>query len=515
MTGTLRLILGDQLNASHSWFQHKHDDVHYLIAEIRQETDYVPHHGQKIYAFFMAMQQFAQALEKAGHKVIYLTLDDTLSYDSLVDLITSYCAKLNKTRFQYQQPDEYRLHQQLSLLKQNVDFDVECVDSEHFIVAHEALSQYFKPNTKHRMEHFYRKMRKATGYLMHGDDPEGGKWNYDHDNRQSFANDQIEQVPPTKILNNADESILTRIHNHNLTFIGELPEAISWPVNRKQARELLAYFCHYLLSRFGQFQDAMTYQADEKWGLYHSRVSFALNTKMLAPKEVIETAFQAYYQSDGEVSLAQIEGFVRQILGWREFVRGIYWANAEQYSELNFLHHDRKLPSYFWDGKTKMQCVSHCITQSLDNAYAHHIQRLMVIGNFCLLTGIHPDEVDEWYLSIYIDAIEWVEQPNTRGMSQFADGGLIASKPYISSGQYINKMSDYCQNCHYKVKRKTGLNACPFNSLYWSFMNRHARRFEKNPRMAMTYRTWSKMKHDQQDAILAQADHYLLHIETL
>jgi deoxyribodipyrimidine photolyase-related protein len=297
-------------------------------------------------------------------------------------------------------------------------------------------------------------MRKATGYLMHGNDPEGGKWNYDHDNRQSFANDQIEQIPPTKKLNNADESILTRIHNHNLTFIGELPKAISWPVNRKQARELLVYFCHYLLSRFGQFQDAMTYQADEKWGLYHSRVSFALNTKMLSPKEVIETALQAYYQSDGEVSLAQIEGFVRQILGWREFVRGIYWANAEQYSELNFLHHDRKLPSYFWDGKTKMQCVSHCITQSLDNAYAHHIQRLMVIGNFCLLTGIHPDEVDEWYLSIYIDAIEWVEQPNTRGMSQFADGGLIASKPYISSGQYINKMSDYCQNCHYKVKQK-------------------------------------------------------------
>ncbi|NVK24183.1 MAG: cryptochrome/photolyase family protein [Gammaproteobacteria bacterium] len=515
MAKTLRLILGDQLNASHSWFKQKQHDVVYLIAELRQETDYVPHHGQKIYAFFMAMQQFAQALQQAGHKVQYLMLDETNEYESLPELITKKCEELDITAFEYQQPDEWRLHQQLNQLSETASFNCRCVESEHFLLPFANLDKYFKTGTRHRMESFYRKMRKETGYLMQFDKPEGGKWNYDANNREAFNQQAIDELPEIFDIENRDKAIFDRIVKQKIKSIGTLPESINWPVNRTQSRQLLHFFCREQLNRFGSYQDAMTCQADDKWGLYHSRLSFAMNSKMLSPKEVIEVALDYYHNDDFDIDLAQIEGFIRQILGWREFVRGIYWLNVADYGQLNYLHHTTQLPKYFWTGQTKMRCMSHCLTQSLDNAYAHHIQRLMVIGNFCLLTGIHPDDVDLWYLSVYVDAIEWVEQPNTRGMSQFADGGLIASKPYISSGQYINKMSDYCQHCHYKVKQKTGNLACPFNSLYWHFLYRHKDKFENNPRLGFTYNTWHKMNPEQQQVVLEQADSYLEQLDDL
>ena len=259
----------------------------------------------------------------------------------------------------------------------------------------------------------------------------------------------------------------------------------------------------------------MTAQSEHKWSLYHSRISFALNCKMISPAQVIERAIQAYRDQPERIDLAQIEGFVRQILGWREFVRGIYWINLPEYPSMNALNADRDLPPFFWSGETKMNCMKQCIDQSLEYAYAHHIQRLMVIGNFCLMAGIDPKQVDAWYLGIYIDAIEWVEMPNTRGMSQFADGGLLASKPYSGSGQYINRMSDYCKGCHYDVKKRSGDNSCPFNSLYWDFYDRHQDKLGKNPRVGMMYRVWGKMSPEDQAAILKQADYYKKHVEQL
>jgi deoxyribodipyrimidine photolyase-related protein len=259
----------------------------------------------------------------------------------------------------------------------------------------------------------------------------------------------------------------------------------------------------------------MTNQHPDQWTLYHSRLSFSLNAKLLSPKEVIAAAVTAYEDSDGQITLPQIEGFVRQILGWREYVRCVYWQNMPEYGQRNELNADRDLPEYFWTGDTKMECLKQAIGQSLKYAYAHHIQRLMITGNFSLLTGIHPDQVDDWYLGIYIDAIEWVEMPNTRGMSQFADGGWVATKPYSAGGNYVNKMSDYCKSCHYKIKEKSSDEACPLNSLYWLFMNKHRDRLGKNPRIGMVYRNWDKQTEAMQTATLVRGNWCLENIEAL
>ena len=310
-------------------------------------------------------------------------------------------------------------------------------------------------------------------------------------------------------------SYLERIKKHKIDTLGSGTEELLWPVNRQQSLQLLDFFCEYCLPNFGRFQDAMTQHGESRWSLYHSRISFALNCKILHPMQVIDAALKRFSETDSGVDLAQVEGFVRQILGWREYVRAVYWVNMPDYAKGNSFGAERDLPDYFWTGETKMACMKQAIDQSLEYAYAHHIQRLMVTGNFALLAGIDPDQVDQWYLGIYIDAIERVEMPNTRGMSQFADGGLIATKPYAASGSYINKMSDYCKDCHYSVKERFTEDACPFNSLYWHFMQRHSERFSRNPRTAMAYRTWDKMDSEVRQALLARADFYLENLNDL
>ena len=358
-------------------------------------------------------------------------------------------------------------------------------------------------------------MRKRFNILMREGKPEGGEWNYDSENRASLTKSDLSVIPEPLCFANDVASILTRVKCHNIATIGVPQDNLLWPVNRRQANELLDYFCDYCLPLFGRFQDAMTGQSPHQWSLYHSRISFALNTKMITPRLVIARALAAYNSGDSNISLAQVEGFVRQILGWREYIRAVYWQNVDTYHSQNILAARRSLPQYFWSGTTKMRCMAHAVGQSLDTAYAHHIQRLMITGNFCLLAGISPDEVDEWYLGIYIDALEWVELPNTRGMSQWADGGWVATKPYCASGNYINKMSDYCKGCHYYVKKKVGDGSCPFNSLYWSFIDRHAQQFSRIPRMTMVYSNWKKKDQSEQQAVLAQAANYLDNIENL
>ena len=516
----LRLILGDQLNAGHSWYQEKQPDVLYVIAELHQEQSYVTHHVQKIQAFFLAMSQFAGALSQAGHQVLYLTLDDTKHYADLPQLLASLLDKYQCQEFSYQRPDEYRLAEQLFGFARAYAGKSYCVESEHFFLTFNELSDYFQAEKRHRLETFYRKLRKRFNYLMVDETPEGGQWNYDQDNRQKLKPKDIEQLPDPLLFGNDVTQINERLARHNIAHFGEQPSQLIWPVNRHQAKALLEHFCLVCLPKFGQFQDAMTCQgqdmmSDRQWSLYHSRLSFALNAKILSPQLVVDTAIHYYRQQPNLISLAQIEGFVRQILGWREFVRGIYWANMPHYAAKNALAASNKLPKWFWNGETKMNCMHHAIKQSLQYAYAHHIQRLMITGNFCLLAGVEPDQVDAWYLGIYIDAIEWVEMPNTRGMSQFADDGIVASKAYAASGNYVDKMSDYCKSCAYKVKEKTTDDACPLNSLYWHFMTRHREKFGTNPRQAMVYRNWDKQAESQQQATLTRAEQLLARLDEL
>ncbi|MDD8059017.1 cryptochrome/photolyase family protein [Shewanella sp. ER-Te-42B-Light] len=513
-TATLRLILGDQLNASHSWFKDVSPNTVYLIAELAQEATYATHHVQKVCAFFSAMAEFANALANCGHQVIYLTLDETQHYPDLPALLEHIITSKQLTAFDYQQPDEYRLAQQLGELAwPNVTKSK--YDSEHFLLPFDDIKAQFAPNKHVKMEFFYRRMRKRFNVLMQDVEPLGGQWNFDQQNREHFKQQDLADIPSPLLFANDVSAILTRLKRHNINTIGKAQSSLLWPVNRRQARQLLDYFCQHLLIRFGRFQDAMTENSRADWSLYHSRLSFAINAKMISPNEVIHKVIQHWQAHQHDISLTQVEGFVRQILGWREYVRGIYWGNMPNYATKNALQAQRPLPNYFWTANTKMNCMHQAIKQSLDYAYAHHIQRLMVTGCFSLLAGLHPDEVDQWYLGIYIDAIEWVEMPNTRGMTQFADGGIVATKPYAASGNYLNKMSDYCKTCHYNVKLKTEANACPFNSLYWHFIERHHAQFSRNPRMTMVYKNWQKMDTHMQQAIIDKANTLLENIENL
>ncbi|HEY7771974.1 MAG TPA: cryptochrome/photolyase family protein [Marinagarivorans sp.] len=511
---TLRLILGDQLNASHRWYQRTDDTCLYLIAELPQELSYVRHHVQKVCAFFVAMENFACALKKAGHHVLHLTLDDTHTDASLAKLIERLCTDYRIQVFEYQLPDEYRLREQLGALKltqANADvIPCNAYSTEHFLLGDDALTEYIHAGRHNRMESFYRKMRRDFNVLVANGKPTGGQWNYDAENRNKLDENGRDNLPEPLLFANDASDVLKRLKKHNIDTFGKAQAQLLWPCSRAQAKELLAFFCRHCLAHFGTYQDAMSDQTEHGWTLYHSRLSFALNSKMLHPMQVIESALACYNDGRRHIGLAQVEGFIRQILGWREYVRAVYWVNMPAYRRRNHLRAQRQLPDWFWTGKTKMNCLAQAIGQSLDYAYAHHIQRLMITGNFCLLAGIHPDHVDAWYLGIYIDAIEWVEMPNTRGMSQFADGGWVATKPYAASGNYVNKMSDYCRSCDYKVKEKIGENACPINALYWRFMTEHRDKLANNPRIGMLYKQWDKRDEAERNAIIAQAENYNL-----
>jgi deoxyribodipyrimidine photolyase-related protein len=511
---TLRLILGDQLNASHSWYKDKDEGILYVIAELRQETDYVRHHVQKVCAFFAAMAEFAAALQVSAKQVHYLTLNESCKYKDLPDLIKALCKKEKIEKFQYQRPDEFRLLKQMRQMA-IVGVDIEECDTEHFLLPFEQIDKEFKADKHTKMEFFYRRMRKRFDVLMDGDEPEQGQWNYDQENRRSFKKDDYPSIPTSMQFNNDVKDILKRIKKHKLDVFGEVADPLPWPVTRTQAKKLMAYFCKHCLANFGRFQDAMTTETDHYWSLYHSRLSFALNTKILHPKQVIDAAIEYYETHKDSIDIAQIEGFVRQILGWREYIRGVYWANMPTYATRNALNARRKLPAFFWSGETDMLCMRYAIKQSLVYAYAHHIQRLMVTGNFCLLAGIDPKQVDTWYLGIYIDAIEWVEMPNTRGMTQYADGGLVATKPYAASGAYIHRMSNYCSQCTYNVKLKDSEDACPLNSMYWHFVERHAAKFEDNGRMRMVYHNLDRMDADTKKATIKRAEWCLKHLDDL
>lgn len=504
-------MLGDQLNARHSWYKEKDEVVTYAMMEVRSETDYVAHHIQKVLGFFQAMRNFSAALQKAGHNTIYLKISDSANEQSFSKNLKAIIEQGDYKRFEYQLPDEWRLDEELQSFCSSLDIETEAVDTEHFFTSREELKEQFVDKKQIVMESFYRKMRRKHGIMMVGDEPETGRWNYDAENRKKLPKGH--EVVEPKLFSHDLSELLKEIEAAGVTSIGKVDaKNFLWPLTRKESQSLLDYFIENCLVHFGDYQDSMH---QEEWSLYHSRISFSLNTKMLSPAEVIEAAIDHWKSNESEIDISQIEGFVRQILGWREYMRGVYWWKMPDFAQLNFFEHDRALPEWFWTGETKMNCMKQAISNSLDNAYAHHIQRLMVTGNFMLLAGIDPGEVDKWYLGIYIDAIEWVEITNTRGMSQFADGGIVGTKPYTSSANYISKMGNYCDHCHYSKTKKTGEKACPFNSFYWHFYDRHRSKLEKNPRIGMAYRTWDKMDAEKREGYLKQADHYLSSLSEL
>ncbi|MFD2561077.1 cryptochrome/photolyase family protein [Aquimarina rubra] len=502
----LRLLLGDQLNYEHSWYGDEQDNVCYFMAEMRQETDYTVHHIQKVIGFFQSMRNFASWLEKEGCNVIYYTLDHKDNQQDLVANLERLIEEKKITKFEYQLPDEYRLDVQLKDFSHQLSIETEAFDTEHFLTSRTDLANFFEGKKQYTMEYFYRDMRKKYDIMMiTKKDPEGGKWNFDQSNRKKWKGSPM--VPGKKDLNNNVTELVELIHKEGVKTIGNIKEKkFNWPTSREECLSILEYFCEHLLVHFGDYQDAM--HPDEKY-LFHSRLSFAMNTKMLHPMEVITKVIDHWRKQKDEIDISQVEGFVRQILGWREYMRGMYWAKMPKYKELNKLDNNNKLPDFYWTAETKMNCMKSAINQSLDDAYAHHIQRLMITGNYALLTMTDPDEVDQWYLGVYIDAIEWVEITNTRGMSQFADGGLVATKPYVSSGSYINKMSNYCKGCHYKVSKKHEKDACPFNSLYWNFLDEKQEYFKDNQRMSMMLNLLHKMDKEKLHELKVRANHII------
>jgi deoxyribodipyrimidine photolyase-related protein len=520
---TLRLVLGDQLNSLHSWFTAVDDNVIYVLMELRQETDYVLHHAQKILAIFAGMRDFAAKLEAAGHRVHYLAIDDAANLPSISDNLNRFIVSYKATAFEYQAPDEWRLDVQMAEYAKSLSkagqVSAQMVDSEHFFTTRDEVALLFGERKKWLMETFYRQMRVKHSVLIEAGSkppkPVGDQWNFDAENRKAWPG--LPAAPTDiRLLHRAthDHSTLwATIVKAGVKSFGEPNAAkFGWPLNRAEALAQLDTFIDQVLPNFGDFEDAMS---SKSWRLFHSLLSFSMNVKMLNPREVVAKAEAA--GRAGAAPLAAVEGFIRQILGWREFMRGFYWAKMADsaavdsyasYADNNYFDHQLPLPTWFWTGQTKMRCMAAAIGQSLEQAYAHHIQRLMVIGNFALLAGLNPKELHHWYLGIYIDAFEWVELPNTVGMSQFADGGLLATKPYTSSAAYIDRMSDYCKGCHYDKKLREDTptkQACPFNALYWDFHVKHADKLSKNPRIGMVYQQLKKMDASKIEALQVQA----------
>lgn len=500
---TLRLILGDQLNHQHSWYNDDQENITYVFMEMRQETDYVTHHIQKVIGFFSAMRNFAKHLKERDHEVIYFKINNPKNEQDLAKNLEKLISANDFKKFEYQLPDEYRLDEQLKEICDNLSIETEVFDTEHFFTKREDLRNFFEGKKQLIMEYFYRDMRKKHGILMtNAKDPEGGKWNFDKSNRKKWKGEP--EIPHARGFRKDVSELYSEIEKAGIKTIGMVNEkSFNWPTSREDSLSVLNYFCKNLLVHFGDFQDAL--HTDQEY-LFHSRLSFSLNTKMISPGEVVNSILDYYYDHKDEIDISQVEGFIRQILGWREYMRGIYWKEMPGYKRTNKLRNQKQLPEFYWTADTKMNCMHHAINNSLENAYAHHIQRLMITGNYALLTQVHPDEVDKWYLGIYMDAIEWVEITNTRGMSQFADGGIVATKPYVSSGSYINKMSNYCQNCHYKVSKKIGENSCPFNSLYWNFLDSKREELQGNQRMKMMFSLLDKKDPGEMEKIRERAN---------
>ena len=501
---TLRLILGDQLSVDISALAgiNPASDV-VLMLEVDEECRHVPHHQQKIVLFLSAMRHFAQSLRELGFQVDYVYLDDPKNTGRLSSEVQRALERHKSKHLVVTEPGEWRVRTMADSWSKSFSVSVDLCPDHRFFSTVERFRTWAEGRRTWRMEHFYREMRREHRVLMEGDQPKGGTWNYDKANRKNLpSNVSIPQrlrFSPNSLTLEVMALVAERFGDH----FGEI-KTFSWPVTRAQALESLQDFVSNALPQFGDYQDAM--KTGENF-LFHSLLAPSLNLGLLSPREVCTTIEDAL--SAGQIPINAAEGFIRQVLGWREYVRGVYWTLMPTYADSNALGANRHLPDFYWTGDTEMGCLKNAIQSTQQTAYSHHIQRLMVTGNFALLAGIAPREIERWYLAVYADAVEWVEMPNTLGMAVFADGGKMASKPYASSGAYINRMSDFCKNCAYEVKIKTGPRACPFNYLYWAFLIRNQEKLEKNPRMAMPYRTLEKWSSEKKEACLEDAHNFL------
>ncbi|WP_434986287.1 cryptochrome/photolyase family protein [Vreelandella zhaodongensis] len=502
MSKPLLLVLGDQLSLSLATLRDAPTDAVIALCEVAEEARYVPHHIHKIGLFMAAMRHFAQALRDKGYNVHYSRIDDADNTQSLITEAERIAIQYGCNEVRVARPGEWRLWNAMQQ-RQEATLPWRMIEDERFFTSPDDFANWAKGRKQLRLEYFYREQRKRTGLLMEGDTPAGGKWNFDHDNREPIKATLSFPSLPTHRQDALTQEALTDAKHHFSEHMGSL-DNFNLPVTRRQALVDLNHFLDHGLADFGRYQDAIS---DTEPFLYHSRLSAALNIGLLTPHEVCEAAEQHYLA--GHAPINAVEGFIRQILGWREYVRGLYWTQMPAYKRENRLGFERELPAFYWDGNTDMRCLQRAIQMTIDNSYAHHIQRLMVTGNFALLCGVKPEALCDWYLAVYADACEWVELPNTLGMVLHADGGLMGSKPYCASGKYIDKMSDHCQHCRYSPKQVTGSKACPFNSLYWHFLETNAEQLNRNPRMKLIYGSLSRMKDEKRDAMRLQAEQFL------
>ena len=505
MTGPLLIpVLGDQLShglASLSGSD-RNDSV-VLMMEVRGEATHVKHHKAKIALIFSAMRHFAAELAATGWTVDYVALDDPDNSGSFAGELARAVKRHQPRAIRLVEPSEWRVREDVLQWAALLSLPIEVLADERFLCTHSEFATWAENRREWRMEFFYREMRRKTGLLMEGNHPEGGKWNFDAENRSGPPQGLTGPAMPQFQHDSITLEVLDLVQREFADHFGDLVK-FNWPVNAAQAEAAAETFLTDRLPTFGQWQDAMVAGQDF---LFHAVLSPAINLGLLDPLDLCRRAEAEYRR--GNAPLAAVEGFIRQIIGWREYIRGVYWQTMPDLAGANALGATRPLPDFYWTGETEMACLADCVRTTRDNAYAHHIQRLMVLGNFALLTGIDPAQVADWFLVVYADAFEWVELPNVAGMALFADGGRLASKPYAASGAYISRMSNYCAGCRYDVKKKTGPDACPFNALYWHFLDRNVDKLGGNHRLANPYATWRRMDGDKRGEYLASADAFL------
>jgi deoxyribodipyrimidine photolyase-related protein len=501
---TLIPVFGDQLSHGLSALAGQDKNAYViLMAEVDEETEYVPHHKSKMAYILSAMRHHADDLRSAGWTVDYVKLTDAKNSGSLTGEVARAIERHRASALRVTEAGEWRVKAMLDSWPDRFDVAVEILPDDRFLCTHAEFESWAKDRKQLRMEFFYRDMRRKSGLLMNGDVPEGAQWNFDAENRKPAKRDLAMPKPLHFAPNAVTQEVIDMIEDRFAGNMG-LTAKFGFAVTREDALKQQRHFLDHALPNFGDYQDAMLTGEPFLW---HSILSPYINSGLLDPLELCR-AVEVQYQA-GKVPINAAEGFIRQVIGWREYVRGIYWHAGPAYVESNALAATRPLPDFYWTGKTDMHCLSQAIGQTIEHSYAHHIQRLMITGNFALLAGLDPKAVHEWYLAVYADAYEWVELPNSLGMSQFADGGMLASKPYAASGAYINRMSDYCTSCRYDVKQRTGPKACPFNALYWEFIARNEGKLRKNPRMAMPYKNWDRTKEADKIALRASAQQFL------
>ncbi len=500
---TLVLVLGDQLDREASAFDGFDAAVDRVwMAEVAEESTHVWSSQPRTAVFLAAMRHFAKALQDAGRPLSYTRLDAPDNAGSLAAQLAQDIARLRPSQLVMTAPGDWRVLQAIKAVAAGAGLPLDVREDRHFYVTVREFVAHARGRKSLRLEHFYREQRRRHQVLMDGDEPAGGQWNFDADNRESFGAAGPGFLPPRAAFepDALTREVLALVAERFADHPGRL-ESFAWPVTREQALQSLDAFIAERLPLFGRYQDAMW--PGDPW-LYHSHLSAALNLKLLNPREVVAAAEAAWRA--GQAPLASVEGFIRQILGWREYVRGIYWTRMPAYADGNALNATQDLPAWYWTGATDMACLRDALAQTLSHGYAHHIQRLMVTGLYALMLGVQPQQVHRWYLAVYVDAVEWVELPNTLGMSQYADGGLMGSKPYVATGRYIDRMGPHCSGCRYDPAQRTGERACPYTTLYWDFLMRHETLLAGNPRMALQVKNLARLDDAERDAVRQRAD---------